>query len=124
MAKMLVRAVTRPGYDGAWRAGRKWLSGEDTEVEVVEQDDDPGQEPGKGLRVGKKTFEILKKDPNIVVRAPGDPLETAGAVDEAKGLKARVAELEAQLAAKSPATAATAPHAEGENVEARRKRGG
>ena len=75
--KFHVQAVPRPGHDGSYRAGRKWPSGAPTPVEVLDQDEDPPHDPTKGVRIGKATYEILKKDPHLTVRAPGDPLTVA-----------------------------------------------
>lgn len=93
--KFHVQAVTRAGHDGAWRAGRKWPSGSPTPIEVVDHEEDPPHDPAKGIVVGKKTYGVLKADPNLTLRAPGDPLETA---KDHEALVAQVAELKAKLA--------------------------
>ncbi len=77
---ILVCAVMPEGYDGAWRAGRKW-STEPTSVEVLEQDDDPpaveytdvvgGAEKKRTgpdrTRIGRNTYKLLVADARIKV---------------------------------------------------------
>lgn len=101
--KFHVQAVSRPGHDGAWRAGRKWPAGGPTLVEVLDQAEDPPHDPAKGVRVGKHTYEALKADRHLTIRPPGDPLETAKSHE---AMVAEIAELKAKLAKYEP-------HAEG-----------
>jgi hypothetical protein len=117
MPKFMVQAVSRPGYDGSWRAGRKWPSSGPTEVELVDGDADPEHDPAKGIRLGKKSFDALKADPNLVVRQPGDPVQNAQTAEQLlqdnERLKAEIAALRGQ----GQATADGGEHSE------RRKRG-
>jgi hypothetical protein len=90
--KLHIRSHPIAGWNEIRRAGRAWpVKG--TDVEVVDEDLDPPAEPGdKVLRIGRNTLEALKGDPRITINA-------AGSVDEIPRLKARIAELEAQLGA-------------------------
>ncbi len=64
-------------------------------VEVLDQPDDPPNDPAKGVRIGKHTYEALKADKHLTIRPPGDPLETA---KDHEALVAQVAALQARLA--------------------------
>jgi hypothetical protein len=90
--KLHIRSHPIAGWDEIRRAGRAWpVKGID--IEVVDEDLDPPAEPGdKVLRIGRNTLEALKGDPRITVNA-------AGSVDDIPRLKARIRELEADLAA-------------------------
>lgn len=97
-----VRALEREGYNGAWRAGRKWPS-TPVRVEVLDQDDDPpmveetyvGPE-GKTLtrmvpdplRIGRKSYQAVKDDPRIKVLDDADAQNELSneALDEARTL--------------------------------------
>jgi hypothetical protein len=57
----------RPLADGAYRAGRKWSDEEPVEVDVLDQDDDPPPGPSQGIRLGRKSFEALRRDPRLEV---------------------------------------------------------
>jgi hypothetical protein len=104
MAKFAIQAVNREaqGHGGAFRAGRQWPSSAPVEVEVLEQDDDPKLAEGETAvtrrRFGKRSFETMKNDPNLIVRPPGDPFVNAKATEqllaENEALKKRLAELE------------------------------
>ncbi len=103
MPKFHVQAVARAGYPGSFRAQRFWPSNEATEVELLEQDDDPAPDPAKGVQIGKRTYEQLKADPNLVLRQPGDPLLNMQTAEqqtaELDRLRAENADLKSQLAA-------------------------
>ena len=96
--KYRVNAVARDGFIDRRRAGEAWprAAGNFREVVVLEQDDDPPGRVAEGeFAIGRKTFEILKADPEIFV----DSANSAAADDAEKvALKARIAELEALLA--------------------------
>lgn len=67
MKRFLVQAAWRgPGVD-AWRAGRRWSSEDPVVVDLVDAEDDPPQEPGQGIRIGRKSLEALQGDPVIDV---------------------------------------------------------
>lgn len=94
--KIYVQALERPGFDGSFRAGKKWPSGTATEVEVVETKDgeDPPQEEGKGIRIGTKSLKMLEDDRFLKVSKGSAPPASGG--DAAKD--ARIRELEAEVA--------------------------
>jgi hypothetical protein len=96
MGKFVVHAVHRPGYDGAWRAGRKWPSSGSVEVEVVEQAEDPPVDPTKGIIIGTATLEALLNDGHISIRPAGDPQTLARSANAVEALKAEVVRLTAE----------------------------
>jgi hypothetical protein len=84
---ILVQAVVGEGYDGAYRAGRKWPATEPLAVEVLDQDDDPpgleedwivdGVRKGKRTvpdpnRIGKRSFEAIKADGRLRILGDKD----------------------------------------------------
>jgi hypothetical protein len=61
-----VRAVARQGYQGVFRAGRMWPSGEDTVVEVFDQDDDPT--PFDTIKIGRRSLIAIEQDARLAIR--------------------------------------------------------
>jgi hypothetical protein len=111
MAKVHVQAVTRQGYPGFFRGGRFWSSGEPTEVEVVAAEKDSTgkpkavtQEAGKSHRISQEDYEVLKAEPNIIIRQPGDPLVNQQTLEQSQ---TEIESLKAQLAAFKGGSAAT-----------------
>jgi hypothetical protein len=100
--KFLVQSVQRMGYDGSWRAGRKWPSVSPTTVEVFDQDEDPVLEPGTvppaHLQIGRKTFDALRADPTMRVLPEGDPMALAAQSDDIEFLRGEVVRLTAENA--------------------------
>lgn len=116
--RFIVSAVTRQGFDGFLRGGRKWPSGKGREVEVVDQPDDPPADPNDlsgVIKIGKETFKALQAEQHLNVRMPGDALEQSSALEslqlENAALKARIAALEANTGAQVPKQAEAAPPA-------------
>jgi hypothetical protein len=109
--KFHVQAISRPGHDGAWRAGRKWPSGAPTVVEVVDDPQDPPHDPAKGVRIGRQTYEAIKADRHLTIRAPGDPLEHAQTHEALMAENARMKEELARL--KGGEGGKTEPHGHG-----------
>ena len=98
-AKFLIQSVQRQGYEGSYRAGRKWASKAPTLVEIVDADDDPTPDPAKPvphLQIGKKSFEAIKADPTLRVLPEGDPLALARASDDVVELRAQIDRLTAE----------------------------
>ncbi len=95
MAKFIVQALARPGFTGYGRGGHRWPSGQTTEVEVLDQPEDPPAEPGKGIRLGQKTFAILQADGMLRISPAGDPQAIARLLDDVPQLQAEVARLQA-----------------------------
>jgi hypothetical protein len=99
--RYIVRATLVNGQPFYCRAGRGWAGGAGTEIEVLPQEGDPmvankreGLPPiPDPLRVGQKSFAILKADPRLTIHAVGG--EAA--------LAANVPELEARLSAAAKA---------------------
>src|SRR5262245_9968288 len=87
---VVVRCQAAAGFDGCFRAGRKWAAAGE-EVELIDQDDDRPTGDGKPFGVGKKTLAALRADHRFAINADG-------ALDELVSLRKRVAELEGQLA--------------------------
>lgn len=86
MAKLFIRAQSRPGFPGVYRGGRLWNGGEDTEVELVETEDgsDPEQEPGGPIRIGKNTVKSMEDDGRFSIRetkSAGDMLANAQTIE-------------------------------------------
>ena len=101
MQTIQVQAVVGEGYDGAYRARRKWPSTEPVTVEVLDQDDDPpdleqehiidGVRKGTRkvphpTRIGRKTFAAIKADSRLRILADRD---TDTSLSEASLSKAR-----------------------------------
>lgn len=129
-----IQGVQRENYPGVWRAGRFWPSAHAQRVEVLNQDEDPEQEEvdvfeaGKKVgtkkvastkKIGRKTFESLKKDPRVRILADGetDAVTSAAVLKQAREAQASAeeklaaaqkenAELKEQLAAVSEELAA------------------
>jgi hypothetical protein len=88
MARFQVQALDRPGYDGSWRGGRKWLSSASTCVEVIDDDEDPKPRvEDEVLRIGKKTFKSLQDDQHLRVVPDGDPMALAQAANDVGTLR-------------------------------------
>lgn len=113
MAKYRISAAPREGYDNYFRAGPAgaryaWprQPGEGRLVELLDgKDDDEGDKEG-ALRIGKKTYEQLRADPNIRIVPDGEQGDP-GIKAENTRLKGRISELEGQMEAlKARATAA------------------
>jgi hypothetical protein len=100
MQTIMVQAIVPEGFDGAWRARRKWPANEVATVEVLDQQDDPpdieqevtveGVKRKRTVpdpnRIGQKSFEKLKADSRI--RILGDR-DTNASTSEAALNKAR-----------------------------------
>lgn len=93
MPKFMVQAVQRQGYDGSWRAGRKWPSSAPVEVEVVNQKEDPAASPEKGIQLGTDSWKKIQGDPSLRVLPAGDPLAMARAAEDVPTLKAEIERL-------------------------------
>jgi hypothetical protein len=92
-ARYIVRSSPSEGFAGVFRAGRRWDVG-GTEIELTsDKQDPPAQEGGGVLRVGQDTFAALSGDPRISIVPKGESKPVV------ESLKARVAELEQDLAA-------------------------
>jgi hypothetical protein len=96
MAKILISAIRRPGYPGTYRAGRLWSSEQPTEIEVVDQDEDPEQKPDEPIKVGRKTFALLESDQKLSVRPAGDPIALARSTQDIETLRADYERLAAE----------------------------
>lgn len=69
--RFIVKSTPAAGFQGKWRAGRRWDKG-GVEVEIVDQDADPVAEPGdECLRIGRDTFRALQEDDAISVSPKG-----------------------------------------------------
>jgi hypothetical protein len=107
MAKYIVQAVRREGFNGAWRAQREW-SHDPTEVEVLDQEEDPMVEvvdnQGKKrqavhpTRLGQRSWGELMKDGRLS-KTPVDAINAAALEAELARLRRRLAELEGELGA-------------------------
>ncbi len=93
MAKYIVQAVARQGYDGLFRAGYKWSSAGPTEVEVVDSDEDPPREPGKGIRLGRTSWKAIMEDAQLTKLQAGDPLAAVRASTDIEALRKEVERL-------------------------------
>lgn len=104
MARIVIKCFPAPGFDGVFRAGRKWpMTG--TEVETIAGEDDVPASETSILQVGTKTMAALEADGRF-------NFGIAGTIQELAALKARVVELEAENAAlKAAAGGSTAPTA-------------
>lgn len=134
--KFKIQAVDRSsqGHTGAWRSGRFWPSAEAKTIELLDQEEDgtslADSATAAVIKVGRKTFELLKADGNLRILPAGDPVKLARASEELEAAKARaaeaekenaglrtqlaeaekeIAELRAQLAAKAPKAQKTEP---------------
>lgn len=93
--RLMIRPTVQPGFTDRRRAGHAWPASGRV-VEVVESDDDPAPAFGdEVLKIGRRTLDALRGDIHINVGIED--------LDEVPRLKARIAELEAQLAALAPA---------------------
>jgi len=99
MAKFLVQAVARQGYDGLFRAGVKWFSSGPTEVEVVDSDEDPPRDPKKGVQLGKKSWAAVMEDAQLTKVPAGDPLALAKQSEDIAVLRREIERLSAENAA-------------------------
>jgi len=114
MARIVVKCFPAPGFDGVFRAGRKWAAS-GTTVDTVEAEGDievSAENPV--LQVGTKTLKAIEADGRFsfgiagtieeieAIRAERDALKA-----ENDALKAENAELKAQLEA---ATSHTGKH--------------
>jgi hypothetical protein len=101
--KFLVRGSLLPGQPFYCRAGRGW--GSDPKlIEVLDQDECPkvaNRVPGlpdvpDPVKVGRKAFEILLKDPRISIKPEG--AESAEALaSQVPGMQAKLAESESKV---------------------------
>lgn len=119
MAKFLVQAVSRQGYDGIWRAGHKWPSSAPAEVEVLDVDEDPQRDPKKGIVLGKKSWASIMEDGQLTKAPAGDPLAILKQSSDIEALRREVERLTAENAAlrggqpaESPSTRKGGKHAE------------
>jgi hypothetical protein len=136
---MITVIAMNEGFAGAYKAGRFFPNGEEVTLEVLEADDDPPKvkapdgktEVPDPKKVGKTSFEAIKKDPRLKVLADratqgvlskaaydeakgsaekagaeliGARLEVSRLTDENAQLKARLAELEKQQPPPSTST--------------------
>lgn len=108
-----VQALARQGFDGSWRARRKWYSGAPVTVEVLDQDDDPPdvttvvEKEGQKIerihahptQIGRKSFAELKADETLRILSD---TETDGALSQAAldAAKAVASDLGGKLAAR------------------------
>lgn len=122
MAKFLVQALAKQGFEGHFRAGRMWPSSAPTEVEVVDSEEDPKPDPSKGIVLGTRSFKAVSNDPFINVRAPGDPLDAAKEASQAPVLRERIKQLEAENQRLQAELASS--RGEGAEHEKRGRRGG
>lgn len=91
MARILIKSFPSPGFDGIFRARRKWPASGVT-VETISGEVDIEADADGPLRVGERTMQALKEDGRFSVF----PTES---IEDIEALKARVAELEAENAA-------------------------
>jgi len=109
-----IRCQAAPGFDGVFRAGRKWPAA-GLVVELLDQEKDREEGNGEVMGVGAVTMAALRGDWRFSIMADGalDELvalrsqvaELGPAAGEVEGLRkqvgeltAKVADLEAQLA--------------------------
>lgn len=94
----VITSAPAPNFDYVRRAGRNWpKSG--TTVEVVDAEEDPKEQPKEGPRlIGKATWEMLKNDQRIFARPVGDVEDIAAASVALVEARARIADLEAEVA--------------------------
>jgi hypothetical protein len=91
MARIVIKCFPAPGFDGVFRAGRKWpMTG--TEVETTAGAADIPAADGGVLQIGTDTMKALEADGRF-------SFGIAGSVQELDALNARVVELEAENAA-------------------------
>lgn len=92
------RSIGHPNY---WRAGRSWPSGQEVEVEVLDQDDDPMEETivrgekrthPHPTKIGRVSWAAIQADRQLIKQPIG------ATPDEALSLQARVDELTRKLA--------------------------
>lgn len=114
MAKFLVQAVKRPGFDSVSRGGRAWPSAAPVEVEVLDQDECPKVDhvvDGKVIRqtldpkrIGRTAWALvmaegrLSKTPAGLANVPDPMARIADLEAENAALKAQVAERQTSLA--------------------------
>jgi chromosome segregation ATPase len=70
---MLVRVYSAPGFNGVWRAGRKWPT-EGVVVETIDDENDIEATADSPMRIGKKTITALRGDPRFTFDA-GDSID-------------------------------------------------
>ncbi len=99
MARIVIKCFPAPGFDGVFRAGRKWPSS-GTQAETISAEDDVPATEGSVLQIGTKTLAALKSDGRF-------SFDVADTVQEIDALKARNAELEAENAALKAAAGGT-----------------
>lgn len=79
--RFIVKSTPAAGFQGKWRAGRRWdKSG--IEIEVVDQDKDPPAGDDACLRIGKETFRALQEDEFISVSPKGLNLSNMKAMEQ------------------------------------------
>lgn len=91
MDRFVVRSYPAPGFDGVFRAELHWPA---DGVAVVVSDKPVSAEQAKGARViSPELFDAIKADRRLQVTLPQETLEAVS------GMRARIAELEAENAA-------------------------
>lgn len=117
--KWMVQAADRTslGHPGSWRAGQFFASGAPTEVEVVDQDEDPARDPDKDtgtLKVGRKSWEAIQRDKTLAKWPAGDESKGAKTSEDVGELRSMVERLtnennrlKAQIAEASTTAAGT-----------------
>jgi hypothetical protein len=89
MARRMIRCQAAPGFDGCFRAGRKWpASG--IEVEITSDQDDVEAKDGQPLKIGQKTFTALQGDTRF-------SFGIAGTLEESDAIKAQLTEVQAMM---------------------------
>lgn len=100
--KFIVTAVDRraQGHPNCWRAGRSWPSGQEVEIEVLDQDDDPMvTEIIKGekrtfphpTQIGRASWASIQADKRLMKQPVGATL------DQALSMQAQIDDLSAKL---------------------------
>lgn len=111
--RLMIRSMPPEGFTDRRRAGRAWPRA-GVAVEVIDGDEDgPPPVEGEVLKIGRKTLEALRGDAFITVGVED--------LDEVPRLKARIAELEAQLAALVPVAPPAGDDAKDDQPKASKK---
>lgn len=107
MARIVVKCGPDRGFDGVWRAGRKWPKDGVTVDTIPGPDDIEPTTENPILQVGTKTLKALEDDGRFFFDIAGTIEEIEAIRIERDALKVQVADLLAQLeAATAPATKA------------------
>ncbi len=97
MARIVIKCFPAPGFDGVFRAGRKWAA-KGTTVDTIEGDDDVDvSEANQVLQVGKKTLKALEDDGRFSFGISGTIDEIEAIRAERDALKIENADLKAQV---------------------------